>query len=204
MGDSITRGTFVWRRKRNSYPAQLQALLGQGYRVSNFGVNGHAAQRAADRPYRASKAFTLSLESAPHIVLIMLGTNDSRGQNWRGIEPFVNDYRTLVTRYLSLECVPRVWLLTPPSLFRVRRNRDVMYGMNEPAVRQMCGAVRGLAVELGCELIDIHEVTRHHPEAFKFDGVHPGAKGAALIADAVYAALGQAARTGTASGEAAL
>ena len=41
VGDSITRGTFVWHRKANAYPAQLQAMLGDRFCVRNFGVNAY-------------------------------------------------------------------------------------------------------------------------------------------------------------------
>lgn len=189
VGDSITRGTFVWRRKKKAYPAQLQAMLGEGFWVRNFGVNGHAVQRNADRPYRKSKAFTLSGSFQPDVVLMMLGTNDSRGDNWKGVGPFSADYRTLIMHYQSLESAPQVWLLTPPALFRVGRSAKVRYGMKEPAIREMCGAIEALARELGCGVIDINRLTARHPEAFRFDGVHPGGAGATLIAQAVHEAL---------------
>jgi acyl-CoA thioesterase-1 len=189
VGDSITRGTFVWRRKRSSYPAQLQGMLGERFCVRNFGVNGHAAQQTADRPYWTSKAFTLSSIFEPDVVLIMLGTNDSRSANWKGVGPFTADYRKLTAHYQSLKSTPRVWLLTPPALFRVRRSRKVRYGMDEPAIKAMCGAIESLALELGCGVIDINEITSRHPEAFRFDGVHPGGQGATLIARAVIEAL---------------
>ena len=189
VGDSITRGTFVWRRRTNSYPARLQAMLGDGFCVRNFGVNGHAAQRAADRPYRESEAFAASTAFKPDTVLIMLGTNDSRGDNWRGAEAFLNDYRNLALHYESLESGPTVWLLTPPALFRLGRSKKVRYGMDEHALSEMCRAIGSLASDLGCGLIDINAATADHPEAFRLDGVHPGAAGARLIAETVFEAL---------------
>ncbi len=189
VGDSITRGTFVWRRRTRSYPAQLQATLGGRFCVRDFGVNGHAAQQTADRPYRTSEAFRLSSSCEPDVVLLMLGTNDARGDNWKGVGPFSADYRTLVAHYQSLESKPQVWLLTPPALFRLGRGAKVRYGIDESALREICDAIRSLAHELGCGLIDINEITSQHPEAFRFDGVHPGGAGATLIAWAVLEAL---------------
>jgi lysophospholipase L1-like esterase len=189
VGDSITRGTFVWRRKKMSYPAQLQAMLGQGYLVCGFGVNGCAVQRCADRPYWNSEAFALSSAFEPDVVLLMLSTNDSRGDNWKGVGSFSADYRTLVEHYQALPSSPRVWLLTPPALFRVGRSARVRYGMSESAIREICGAIKSLGHELGCGVIDINEATARHPEAFRFDGVHPGGAGATLIARAVFETL---------------
>lgn len=189
VGDSITRGTFVWRRKRRAYPVQLQAMLGERFFVRNFGVNANAAQRSADVSYWESDAFAKSSDFQPDIVLIMLGTNDSRGRNWKGVDSFAADYRELVMHYQALESSPRVWLLTPPTLFRVGRSTRVRYGMRESAIREMCDAIRRIAEELGCGLIDINGATASRPDAFRFDGVHPGGQGARLIAQVVYDAL---------------
>jgi acyl-CoA thioesterase-1 len=189
VGDSITRGTFVWRRKKRSYPAQLQAMLGERFCVHNFGVNGHAVQRTADRPYWNSDEFTSSGAFQPDIVLIMLGTNDSRGDNWKGVDSFSGDYRKLTVHYQSLGSSPVVWLLTPPAMFRIGRSAKVRYGMDERAIQEMCGAIESLARDLGCGLIDVNGSTADHPEAFRFDGVHPGAAGATLVARAAFVAL---------------
>lgn len=189
IGDSITHGTFVWRRGVNAYPVQLQEMLGDGHDVRNFGVNAHAAQRAADFPYWDSTAFAESTAFAPDIALIMLGTNDSRGDNWRGLAAFAEDYRDLVIHYRSLESRPAVWLLTPPALFRLGRRSKIRYGMDEQALTEMCGAITDIARDLGCGLIDINAITSQHPEAFRFDGVHPGTAGQTLIAQAVFEAL---------------
>ena len=40
VGDSITFGAGVKNRGKNCYPAVLGNLLGEGYEVRNFGVNG--------------------------------------------------------------------------------------------------------------------------------------------------------------------
>ena len=191
VGDSITRGTFVWHRQRNAYPAQLQTMLGENYCVRGFGANGHAAQRSADRPYWSSEAFASSSAFQPDDVLIMLGTNDARGDNWQGLDPFLRDYQEMAAHYRSLASDPRVWLLTPPAVFRHGRSANVHYGMDEEAIRLICRGIEGIALDHGYRLIDVNAATADHPEAFKFDGVHPGAAGARLIADAVYEALGE-------------
>ncbi len=157
--------------------------------MRNFGVNARAVQQAADFSYRSSAAFGQSGAFGPDIVLIMLGTNDSRRHNWKGAEPFSHDYRALVAHYRSLASSPRVWLLTPPALFRLGRSAKVRYGMDDAAIREMCCAIESIGRELGCGIIDVNRITAGHPEAFRFDGVHPGSAGATLIAQAVSEAL---------------
>jgi acyl-CoA thioesterase-1 len=53
----------------------------------------------------------------------------------------------------------------------------------------MCTIVGELAREEGLGVIDAHAATLGHPELFWFDGVHPNAVGAGLIARAAYEVL---------------
>ncbi|MBQ1981243.1 MAG: hypothetical protein II226_08155, partial [Alistipes sp.] len=39
VGNSITYGAGINNNQQNSYPSQLQALLGEKYEVKNFGVS---------------------------------------------------------------------------------------------------------------------------------------------------------------------
>ena len=189
VGDSITWGAFILRRKRDCYPAQLQRLLGESAIVGNFGIIGHTLQESGDFPYRISKPYRESGEFAPDIVLIMLGTNDSKANNWKGRSPFLADYRTLVDHYRKLASAPRVFVMTLPAVYGRGRADKVRYGMGVAAIDEMCAAIRDLAEEEGLGLIDAHVATSGHPEAFRFDGVHPGAAGATLIAQAAYEVL---------------
>ena len=50
-GNSITYGAFIANRDQNSYPAQLQAYLGDGYEVRNYGVSGRTLLTQGDYPY---------------------------------------------------------------------------------------------------------------------------------------------------------
>lgn len=51
IGDSITYGLGLEDRDRDSYPAQLQRLLGAEYQVGNFGKSGATLLRHGHRPY---------------------------------------------------------------------------------------------------------------------------------------------------------
>ena len=95
VGDSITWGFTIVNRGKYSYPAVLQQLLGEGFEVRNFGHNDAAARFDADTPYVSKKAYRDSLAWEPDIVLLMLGTNDTKPWNWNpGI--FREDYLRLV------------------------------------------------------------------------------------------------------------
>jgi acyl-CoA thioesterase I len=189
VGDSITYGTLVRNRRENCYPAQLGKLLGQRFSVRNFGANGRAMQKAADLPYWLHAYYELSRKFSPDVVLIMLGTNDSREPNWKGLEPYLRDYRDMLTHYSSLASNPLVYALTPPTEFKLKNQNAVKYGMNKEAVQEMTVGIKKIAQELGVEVIDINAATAPHPEHFSFDGVHANAKGAKHIAETVCAAI---------------
>jgi lysophospholipase L1-like esterase len=189
VGDSITYGILVKNRRANCYPAQLGKLLGGQFSVRNFGANGRAMQKAADLPYWNHKYFGLSSRFEPDVVLIMLGTNDSRKPNWKGLELYLQDYRDMVAHYSSLASRPLIFALTPPTEFKLKNRKTVKYDMIKEAVDEMTVGIKTIARRLGVEVIDINAATAPHPEHFSFDGVHANARGAKHIAETVYAAI---------------
>jgi len=189
IGDSITFGALLRDREINCYPAQLEQLLGTGYSVRNFGLNGHSAQKSSDKPYWKHKHFKASCDFAPDIVLLMLGTNDAADRNWKGIEPYITDYRALVAHYAALPSHPVIYMMTPPTQFSVENYTKVIHKMNNDRLDEITDALKKLAEELDMRVIDINAATKNHPEFFCFDGLHPDAGGAKLIAETVYEAL---------------
>ena len=189
VGDSITYGTFVNDRAKNCYPNQLENMLGFGYAVRNFGVNGHTMLKSADLPYWRHRNFRKSQDFAPNLVLIMLGTNDSKSRNWTNTERFIADYREFVQVYRNLPTKPRVYVLTPATSHFLKGHKELNYDMNNTAMDQISDAMKRMAVEDDVPLIDIRGVTSARPDCFPFDGVHTNAAGATLIAETVYTTL---------------
>ncbi|PTU31906.1 lipase [Stenotrophobium rhamnosiphilum] len=183
VGDSITFGNPFFPSK--SYPQQLEGLLGNAYSVRNFGAIGFTAQKAGDLPYWNHRYFKLSSEFAPDIVVIMLGTNDTKPQNWSNISRFDQDLRALIQHYQTLPSKPKVILLTPPSTFLVHDRTELPSGMNAKVVTEITERVKQIGASLNLSVVDIHNVTASHPEFFELDGVHPDGEGAHLIAKAV-------------------
>ncbi len=111
VGDSITQGSGA--QKGKSYPAQLQGLLGEGYQVGNFGVSGRTLLKKGDFPYWKEKKYQDALAMEPAIVVIMLGTNDTKPQNWKFEAEFDADYRELVKSFQALKSKPKVFVCRP-------------------------------------------------------------------------------------------
>ena len=51
IGNSITYGSGISDRPRDSYPSQLARMLGEKWEVRNFGVGGRTLLKKGDNPY---------------------------------------------------------------------------------------------------------------------------------------------------------
>jgi lysophospholipase L1-like esterase len=185
VGDSITAGYGLANPGTESYPAQLQVILGGSFRVGNFGRSGATALKRSDNTYWNSSQYRGSLKSKPDFVIIMLGTNDSKSWNWNAAK-FDSDYRALIAQYQSLPTAPRVYICLIPPVYVPNP-----FGTSfDPAFIQnvVVPAIRQIAAETGVTLIDNNSVLLNHPEYF-LDGVHPTPTGAGIIARNVANAL---------------
>ena len=183
IGDSITQGIGVADRKLNSYPMQLQRLLGDGYVIKNFGISGHTMLTKGDAPYTKNQAYQKSLNFQPNIVIIKLGTNDSKPQNWKHGKEFYADAKALVESYEKLASKPRVILCKPVPVFKLK------WGINPGIVRNKIGKqLEKLAIDKKLELIDLHLPLINRPELVP-DLVHPNAGGAEVMARHLHRTL---------------
>jgi len=182
VGDSITYGSGVEDRHDNAYPSVLGRLMGDEYEVRNFGVGRATAQKRGDKPYWTLDAFKDVAEFDPDVVVLKLGTNDSKPQNWHGAELYEIDLQALVEHLRALPRKPKVFLCTPVPV-----HKDA-FGIRETVVREeVVPAVRKVAERTETPVIDLHAALAE-PGDFP-DGVHPNAAGAKKIAEAVAAAL---------------
>lgn len=179
VGNSITYGAGIPNRDANSYPAQLQAYLGDGYEVRNFGVSGTTASPKGDHPYTATAAWRASRDFAPDVVLLKMGTNDTKPQNWRGRAAFLADYRSLAAAYRDLPSRPRVVLLTPVRCF-LKENNTISPALIETDV---CSAVEETAWRDGYDIIRLTDLFGDRWDAALMpDRLHPSSIGAGLMA----------------------
>lgn len=82
IGNSITDGMGIDMSEVYGYPAVLQRLLGKNYNVKNFGVSARTLMNKGDLPYMKEQAWADAQAFLPNIVVIKLGTNDSKDYNW--------------------------------------------------------------------------------------------------------------------------
>src|SRR4051812_46467137 len=196
VGDSITFGYGLSDANTQSYPAVLQTLLGASHTVRNFGVSGTTLLKNGDRPYWDEANFAGSGDFSPDIVIVMLGTNDAKAQNWSHASEFTSDYDALVAHYRALGAL--VYVAAPPPVYAPGAydiQPDVLNDDIVPRERQ-------IAADLGAPLIDVYQALSGKPADFP-DTVHPNADGARIIAQTVNAALVSYGFGGNASGGAA-
>ncbi len=192
VGDSITQGMGVMfdHMSRNSYPALLQGLLGKKYQVLNYGHSSRTLLNSGDYPYHNSPFFTASIRSDPAIVLIMLGTNDSKPQNWKSTD-YERELGEFVETYKNLLSNPTVYLLTPPTAFLRKGKKEVAFKISNVIIEnEIIPIVKNVAEKMKAPIIDIFSATKIYPEYFP-DGVHPNAVGNKVIAETVLTALNQ-------------
>lgn len=132
---------------RGNWPMMLQKMLGERFDVRNFGKMGWPACRrlplacleSSDATYttplsltnssteqlngcaRAMRKWQVTQEAlafAPHILLLMLGTNDAMGSNWKqcGGDGFERAIALLLRVVLAEPISPFVLVLEPPPV----------------------------------------------------------------------------------------
>ena len=187
IGDSITYGHGIKNWPENNYPAVLQRLLGDGYHVQNFGVSGRAVQDNSDQPYRAVSQYEESIAYDADIIVFMMGSNDTKPENWFGEEAFKTALLDLLDDYTQGDKKPVICVCTTPACFFMEDSEGELTGFDlRPAYADIvAGIVQEAAEELGYPVIDIHSLTKENPQWFEKDGVHPNNDGAAAIAGAV-------------------
>ena len=186
VGNSITYGMRLDNREEESYPAQLQRMLGDRYEVGNFGKSGATLLRNGHRPYFEQEEFRQAMAFAGDIVIIHLGINDTDPRNWPHFrDEFVGDYLALIDSLRSVNPGARflVARMTPIGNTHARfiSGTKVWHGQIQDAIETVARAA-------GAELIDFYEPLHRFPWMFP-DAVHPTAEGAAILAKTVYSGI---------------
>ncbi len=178
IGNSITHGSGIDMQEQKGYPAQLQRLLGKNFIVKNFGVGARCMMSTSDHPYMQELAWRDAKAFLPDIVIIKLGTNDSKDYQWNQ-EQYERDYQAMLDTLKALPSHPIIYMCTPIRAFADK------WGITERVITEgVIPSIRKLAAKNGLQVIDLHEVVTDS-KLMTADGIHPNDKGAARMAEAV-------------------
>ena len=197
VGDSITAGMGASSTDKN-YVSQLQTLLGNSVQVKNFGNSGSTllGPGYGDKPYVQQTEYTAATSfvsgagaNAVVSVVIMLGTNDSKPQNWeptgkpKNDQQFASYYKALIDHFQGLSTKPTVYIALPVAAYANSYgiSGDVIHDQELPLIRQV-------AADKRVPLVDLNTGTLNHPEYFG-DGVHPNDSGYTVMANLVKQGL---------------
>ncbi len=204
VGDSITaQNPAYWSQVHANISTSGKTGYMQGYlsntnyEVKGYGVSGATAlfkgvdyvNSATNGPkaYVDQPAYENSLKYGADIVVIMLGTNDSKNVNWPYYgDEFLENYIRIIRSYQDSASKPMVFVALPPTVYSENR----WQGISNPIIEQeIIPALREAAAVTGAIVIDTHTATKNAAEHFS-DGVHPSTpEGKALIGEAIAKAI---------------
>ena len=175
IGNSITHGSGIDMMDEKGYPAQLQRLLGNGYLVKNYGVGARCMMSTSDHPYMNEQAWRDAKAFQPQVVVIKLGTNDSKDFQWNQSQ-YERDYQAMIDTLCSLPSKPAIYLCTPVKAFRDK------WGITDSViVNGVIPSIQKIARKNKLTLIDLHAVITD-PKDMTADMIHPNEKGAGKMA----------------------
>lgn len=189
IGDSITFGAGVFKtRDVDSWTVLWQKQMGDAFQVLNYGVSGATLQKEGDFPYQKHGFMGRLKKASPEMIVLMLGTNDSKPYNWDK-DRFAQEYEELVSELVAFSWPHRTVLMVPPKAFPENKLELVAFDINDSVIHD---SIRPLIISFGekyaLPVIDLYELTESHPEYFD-DGVHPNIPGNRAIADCIFKTL---------------
>ena len=175
VGDSITEGYGLAWQSKTAYPVILDSLLGPDYSVLNLGRSATTLMKKGDFPYWSCKEFYDVFVYRPDIIVIQLGTNDTKTQNWNA-ESFYTDYQALIDTFKTIPTNPKIYVCLPVPVFKTK------WTINDSTMTAgVIPAVEKIAEKNNLPVIDLYHQMQDQGKNF-FDGIHPDEKGASIMA----------------------
>ncbi len=176
IGDSLTYGFQL--KASESYPSQLQQLLGADYEVRNFGLSSSCVIDDGALEYKTTDTYAAALQYDADVLIFMFGTNDVTAYDFTPLY-FQNQYRELADSFRTGGKQPKIYIIVPPD------SVDLHFGLT----RQTEQPIRLLGQQLPATVIDPYNLFIGHPEDYLEDGLHLTASAYGKLAKLVYRAM---------------
>lgn len=168
VGNSITYGYGL--NGATTYPQHLQQILGSEYEVKNFGNSGKMFHKGSKESYWSQAEFKEAYSYAPDIVVIELGTNDSKyffsgdGANYNYyfyeyknitkdalISEMTQDYEALIDTFAHQAQKPVIYATLQPYA-----QNNGWFITDTAIVNTINPMIKAAASKKGARLIDLH------------------------------------------------
>ena len=186
IGNSVTYGYRLKDPSTQSYPAQMQKMLGDKYEVNNYGHSGATLLRNGHNPYYKTKEFSEAIKLVPDIAIIHLGLNDTDPRDWNNYSnDFRGDYSWLIDTLRKTNPNVKIYICLMTPIFN-------SHPRFRSGTRDWYWKIQNLIPEIAkvnhTGLIDLHTPFYFHPNLFP-DALHPNKEGAMVMAKTVYSAI---------------
>lgn len=178
VGDSITEGAGLAAQSQTGYPVILNTILGKKYEVLNNGRSGATMLKKGNLPYWNCKEFTNTFVYKPNIIVIKLGTNDTKPNNWN-MKNFEIDYQAMIDTFKTIPTHPKIYLCLPVPVFQTK------WGINDSTVvNGVIPTIEKLALKNKLPIINLYQGMINQGENFP-DKIHPNEAAAEEMAKIV-------------------
>lgn len=175
VGSSLTYGLHMANRSKNSFPIQLQYLLGNKYAVINYGVPGAIVFQG----YNEQVKNVVSAHA--DIIIINFGSYET-GENLQNRRAdFEASYASIIDSLRMSNKHARIILLKEPPAF----NSDSTIINPRLIKHHINPAIERLAFKYNAEIIDLYSTFIDRADLFP-DSLHLSSLGATIIARKLY------------------
>lgn len=182
VGDSITEGYGLAVQSKTGYPVVLDSMLGVGYSVLNLGRSATTLQKHGDFPYWIAKEFSDVFAYKPNIIVIKLGTNDTKPNNWNSVN-YKADYQSMIDTFKTISTNPQIYLCYPVPVFETK------WGINDSTVvNGVIPVIDELAKRNNLRVINLYHGMNNQKVNFP-DGIHPNEEAVKQMSGIVAEAL---------------
>ncbi|MEN9445054.1 MAG: hypothetical protein RIS47_1945 [Bacteroidota bacterium] len=182
IGDSITEGSGLAVQSKTAFPVVLDSILGPKFTVLNCGRSATTMQKNGNFPFWISKEFSNTFAFRPDIIVIKLGTNDTKLQNWNP-QNFELDYQSMIDTLATISTHPKIFMCLPVPVFKTN------WGINDSTLTNgVIPILERLAKKNKLQLIDLYQPMTIEIVNFP-DFIHPNEIAVKKMAKLIAAAI---------------